>query len=279
MRRLDEHQTEAALKEFGLDELRPAGFAFRDPARAVVYDWHAHPYHQLAYAVAGTVQIETSRARYLLPAGRAAWIPAGERHRTLIHDADIASLYFAPEMLAPGAGERVRILITTPVMREMVVHALRWPQGPAETDPLAQSFFRTLALMCGDWLDSELPLSLSSATDPRILRAMDQAMADPAGASHVVAQTTAGMSERSFRRAFARETGMSWQAWLAQARIMIAMGRLAEGGRVTDVAGDVGYASLSAFAQAFTQLAGERPAAYRARQRAASGGSAPRFEP
>ena len=72
---------------------------------------------------------------------------------------------------------------------------------------------------------------------------------------------------------------MSWQAWLAQARIMIAMGRLAEGGRVTDVAGDVGYASLSAFAKAFTQLAGELPAAYRARQRAASGGSAPRFEP
>lgn len=73
------------------------------------------------------------------------------------------------------------------------------------------------------------------------------------------------MSERSFRRTFLRETGMGWQAWLIQLCILGAMGMLADGGRVTDVAADVGYASLSGFAKAFAQLAGESPAAYRSR--------------
>lgn len=264
MRTLDQPATRDALEDYGL--ARPSGraFSFRDPERAISYDWHDHPYHQLIYAVSGTVQIETDDARYLMPTGRAAWIPAGRRHRTLVHDVETASLYFAPETVEE-AGDRVRILVASPVMREMILHALRWPQEVADRDPVARSFFATLALMCAEWLESELPLSLPGARHAGIVRAMDRAMVDPAGTDLSAAVAAAAMSERSFRRAFARETGMGWQAWLAQLRILRAMGMLADGGRVTDVAAEVGYASLSAFAKAFGQLAGEPPAAYRAR--------------
>jgi methylphosphotriester-DNA--protein-cysteine methyltransferase len=63
-----------------------------------------------------------------------------------------------------------------------------------------------------------------------------------------------------------KETGLGWQTWIGQARILMAMGLLTEGRRVTDVAADVGYASLSAFAHAFAKLAGEPPARFRQRQ-------------
>ena len=33
----------------------------------------------------------------------------------------------------------------SPVIREMMLYALRWPIGRAESDPVADSFFRTLA--------------------------------------------------------------------------------------------------------------------------------------
>jgi AraC-like DNA-binding protein len=264
MRTLDQPATRNALEDYGLARPSGQGFSFRDPERAISYDWHDHPYHQLIYAVAGTVQIETDTARYLMPTGRAAWIPAGRRHRTLVHDVDTASLYFAPEAVA-DAGERVRILVASPVMREMILHALCWPQAVADRDPVARSFFQTLALMCGAWLESELPLSLPGAQHPGIVRAMDRAVVDPATIDLPAAIAAAAMSERSFRRAFLRETGMGWQAWVTQLRILRAMGMLADGGRVTNVAAEVGYASLSAFAKAFAQLAGESPAAYRAR--------------
>jgi AraC-like DNA-binding protein len=267
MRSLTSEETRDALQSYGLDRPAGIGFAFLDRARNTFYDWHRHDYHQLIYAIDGPTQIETARGRHVLPGGRAAWISAGTLHRTLMSEARGVSLYFSPAIV-PDEADRVRILIASPLMREMILHAARWPLGASETDPLAASFLHTLALLCGEWLEAELPLYLPGARHPAILRAMDYAAADLAAASQAGAVAAAAMSERSFRRLFARETGMGWQAWLAQARILMAMGLLTEGQRVTDVAADVGYASLSAFAQAFARLAGEAPAAFRPRQMA-----------
>ncbi|HEX4504583.1 MAG TPA: helix-turn-helix transcriptional regulator [Alphaproteobacteria bacterium] len=265
MRSLTSDETRDRLQSHGLDRPSGIGFAFLDPGRKVFYDWHAHDYHQLLYAIDGPTQIETVRGRHVLPTGRAAWIPSGTHHRTLISDAAGASLYFSPDVVSDPA-QRVRILVASPLMREMIVHATRWPLGASETDQLAASFLRTLALMCGEWLEAELPLFLPGAAHPAIVRAMDYAAADLAEATQAGAVAAAAMSERSFRRLFAKETGMGWQAWLSQARILMAMGLLTEGRRVTDVAADVGYASLSAFAAAFTKLAGEAPMSFRQRQ-------------
>lgn len=272
MKSLSDAETRDALKSYGLDRPEGVGFAFLDRARDTFYDWHEHDYHQLIYAIDGPTQIDSVRGRHVLPAGRAAWIPAGATHRTLVSEAQGASLYFSPDIVA-HTDSRVRILTASPLMREMILHATRWPLGASETDPLAASFLRTLALLCGEWLESELPLFLPGSRHPSILRAMDYATADLALASLAGAVSAAAMSERSFRRAFERETGMGWQAWLGQARILMAMSLLTQGRRVTDVAADVGYASLSAFAQAFGKLAGEPPALFRARQMSASTGN------
>lgn len=264
MRTLDAHETRSLLHSHGLDRPEGVGFAFLDRARHLFYDWHTHPYHQLIYALEGSTQIESERGRHVLPKGRAAWIPAGTRHRTLIADVDGASLYFSPDVLSDGS-DRVRILTASPLMREMILHATRWPLGATEADPLAASFLQTLGLMCGEWLESELRLFLPGAAHPSIVRAMNYAATHLDSATQAGAIEVAALSERSFRRIFARETGMGWQAWLTQARMLAAMGLLAEGQRVTDVAADVGYASLSAFAKAFIQLTGETPASYRSR--------------
>jgi len=94
---------------------------------------------------------------------------------------------------------------------------------------------------------------------------MDYALADPGSATQTGAFAVAGLSERTFRRLFLRETGTGWAGLAGQARIM-GSGKSAHwGSRVTDIAADVGYASLSAFAKAFAQLIGETPAAFRRR--------------
>ena len=269
MKSLSSVETRDALQSYGLDRPAGIGFAFLDPARNTFYDWHLHDYHQLIYAIDGPTQIDTAQGRHILPIARAAWIPAGTPHRTLISDAKGVSLYFSPDIVADTAG-RVRILVASALMREMILHATRWPLGASEGNPLATSFLRTLALLCDEWLQSELPLFLPGAAHPSILRAMDYAAASLADATHAGAAAAAAMSERSFRRLFERDTGMGWQAWIGQARILMAMGLLSEGRRVTDVAAEVGYASLSAFAQAFAKLAGEPPARFRERQRVAN---------
>lgn len=265
MRKLSPQQTRAAIDSYGLTRPEGIGFAFRNAERDTLYDWHAHDYHQLAYAMSGAMWIETAQGRHVLPSGRAAWIPAGLRHRTLTGRVDGISLYFHPRSV-PDAGTRPRILAAPPLMREMILHAMRWPQDAAGSDPVAISFFSTLALLCREWLQQEAPLFLPRSDHPGIARAMDYAIADPAAANQAGALTAAHQSERSFRRLFLRETGITWQAWLGQLRLLHALDALTAGQRVTDVAARSGYASLSAFAKAFRQIMGESPSAFRKRQ-------------
>lgn len=264
MRQLNEQETSRRLRGFRLDRPSGPGFALLDRARNTAYGWHTHEYHQLIYATAGATQIETAAARHVLPAGGAAWIPSGVRHRTLVGDVECVSLYFSPDSVAsPGA--RVRVLVASPVMREMILHASRWPLGTSEVDPVAASFFATLALMCCEWLETELPFSLPSATHAGLTRAMDYAFGDLAAASLNGALAAAAMSERTFRRAFVRETGLTWQNWLTRARILAGLSLLMQGRRVSEVAAEVGYNSLSAFAKAFAKLTGESPRQLRSR--------------
>ncbi|BBU62906.1 hypothetical protein MSC49_28410 [Methylosinus sp. C49] len=230
MRALDDAETQNAIRAHGLDRPTGIGFAFLGAACNVLYDWHAHDYHQLMYAAGGAAQIETDRGRHILPQGRAVWIPAGTRHRSLITDGGGASLYFSPEAVEDRS-RHVRIVVASPLMREMILFATRWPLGASETDPLADNFLRALALLCGEWLLCELPLFLPSAAHPSIHRAMDYALADLAAATLTEALRHAALSERTFRRLFARETGLTWQNWLGQARIQMAMGLLDAGSK------------------------------------------------
>ena len=69
----------------------------------------------------------------------------------------------------------------------------------------------------------------------------------------------AGMSRRSFTRAFRRETGLGLSMWRQQACMFAALPRLANGEPVTTVALDLGYESVAAFITMFKRMTGEPP--------------------
>jgi transcriptional regulator GlxA family with amidase domain len=75
-----------------------------------------------------------------------------------------------------------------------------------------------------------------------------------------------GTSERSFRRAFLAETGMSWRHYLLESRLLQAMALLAQPEpNLLGVATAVGFESMSGFSRAFHRYSGETPMAYRQR--------------
>lgn len=265
MKNLTSRETQGVLVENRLDGPGQPGFAFRNPSSAIFYDWHAHPCHQITYARRGTTQIEGPDGHHLLPAAHAVWIPAETRHRTMIRDLDGVSVYFDPAYFPHGHMEHIHTFPITTMLQEMLLHTVRWQSGSAEHDPIARSFFQTVGLLCVEQMQAKTTrvFTLPRATHPSIVRAMDAALASPGQANLSLMLHHAGMSERSFRRHFHAETGMTWQEWIAQARLFHAANLLAEGQRVTDVAAGVGYASLSAFAKAFTNLMGMSPVRFR----------------
>ncbi|WP_081438940.1 helix-turn-helix domain-containing protein [Pseudofrankia asymbiotica] len=241
----------------------PGGKLARDGLRT---GWHTHDLHQIDYAFHGTMEVETSAGRYLLPPALGAWIPAGLPHRTRIAiRVRTMSVFFDP-LLVPDAGDRVRIVAVTPVVREMIIYGGRWPIGRATSTPAADGYFRTLAALVAEHLDIESPLCLPLSDDPLVAAAIIYTDLHLAQVTQAAVCRQVGASERTLRRRFLASTGLSWHGYLTQARLLRAMTMLAEAtSTILDVSIEVGFESLSAFSRAFTQRTGQTPSAYRDR--------------
>ena len=235
----------------------------------LVTPWHNHDLHQLEYAAEGVVEVETASGCHLLPPRQAAWIPAGVEHQTTIATAvrTIAVLFDPAETPMPDGG--VRVVAVSPLLREMVLHAVRWPiDRPIEHDQedVAGPFFGTLGHLVREALALEAPLCLPSSADPLVSAAMSHTRANVATVTMAVVARAVGVSERTLRRRFVDDTGMAWRTYLTQARLLRAAALLsASAASVLDIAVAVGFEDASAFSRAFARHCGESPSKFRAR--------------
>src|SRR5690606_18991120 len=109
----------------------------------------------------------------------------------------------------------------------------------------------------------ERPFALPFPADPRLVRLCRAFVAAPSAATTIDQWATrAGMSRRSFTRAFQRETGVSLSVWRRQAILLAALPLLAGGRSVTEVALDLGYESAPAFTTMFRRMLGVAPRTY-----------------
>ena len=145
----------------GPDQILAGTYPF-EIGEEVVTGWHFHDLHQLEYAFEGTAQVETAAARYLLPPQQAIWIPAGVEHCTTLSRVRTLSVFFDPSM-GLAAGEDVRVIPVEPVVREMILHAGRWPITRATSDAEVDAYFDTLGRLITDQLDQESPLCLPTS--------------------------------------------------------------------------------------------------------------------
>ena len=247
-----------------------SGGSYLYEGEGLITGWHSHEVHQIEYAIGGVVEVETDSAHYLLPPQQAAWIPAGLEHQaTMAPDVRTVAVMFDAQMI-PARGGRARILAVSPLIREMMIYALRWPidrgPGSAQEDSVSDTFFRTLADLVIEALDHEAPLSLPTSEHPIVAAAMAYTKEHLQSVSADDVSRAVAVSERTLRRLFHDELGLSWRTYLLHARMLRAMALLASPGQaVQETSTAVGFDSLSSFTRAFTQFAGETPSTYRKR--------------
>ncbi len=224
--------------------------------------WHYHDLHQVLYAFEDSVEVVSQHARYKVPHQFAAWIPAGFVHRTAIHKVRSGSVFLGPGMIASPV-DSVRVIPVSNLMREMIIHAMRWPMD-GEDDESRRTYFGCFAMLCREWLAREVTLVLPSSDDPRIEAIADFTRAHLATVTLEQVCHAVAMSPRTLRRHFHKAMGLSWEEYRLRLRMYTAIDELDTTTKpIGIVAADVGYASQAAFAKAFRTIMGIGPAAYR----------------
>jgi AraC-like DNA-binding protein/quercetin dioxygenase-like cupin family protein len=223
----------------------------------VVFNWHDHHEHQLAWAASGVLTVRTEAADWVLPPTRALWIPAGLKHETLAAGtATMRSLYIRPDRSPASWAEPVPVAVT-PMLAELI--------GYLDSDTLDAGQRARAEALLADLL-RPVPMTTIEVRMPGDQRAAEVAgrlLADPAdGRTLGEWGTEVSASARTLARAFLADTGMSFGQWRRLVRLQAALPQLAAGQAVGSVARHVGYQTASAFVAAFRKETGLTPAAY-----------------
>jgi AraC-like DNA-binding protein/quercetin dioxygenase-like cupin family protein len=239
-----------------------------DPAAAVVvvtfpmpaglvFDWHTHADHQLAWAASGVLTVRTSAAAWVLPPSRALWIPAGLRHETLsAGTATMRTLYIRPE-LCPISWPDCTPVSASPLLAELIGYLEDPGLGPGRRAHAEAVLVDLLQPVTMTAVEVRMP------AEDRARRVAEALAGDPAD-GRTLAQwgRQVGASGRTLARAFVAGTGLPFGRWRALLRLQAALPALAAGEPVGNVARRVGYESVSAFVAAFRRETGMTPARY-----------------
>lgn len=218
---------------------------------------HHHGRHQLLFAQAGCMSIELENQLCLLPPSRAAWLPAGLPHRVLMRGVvAYRSLYFRP---GPELPTELQVIAVNPLLREIIERMAFWPWDKVESEQE-----RTLALFVEELAQApQEAWQLPMPVDPRLagwLQELKRGQTLPARLNRLAARV--GASDKTIGRIFMRETGMSYQAWRQQWRLLRALELLAEATPISQIGGQLEFSSDSAFISFFRQHTGQTPARY-----------------
>jgi len=216
---------------------------------------HAHDAHQIVHAGVGVLRVVSDTAAWVVPQGRAVWMPAGRVHAIRCHTAvQMRTVYLRGT--AASLPEACAVWSVSPLMREIVIRIATSPE------PSGREHLLALLLSEIETIDA-LPLALPRPADARLRRLTEAISADPADRRPLEGWARElAMSERTLIRRFAAETGMTFRQWRRQARLLAALERLAAGEPVTSVAYAIGYNSVSAFIETFREIFGETPGRY-----------------
>ncbi|MEH6402640.1 MAG: helix-turn-helix transcriptional regulator [Sneathiella sp.] len=221
---------------------------------------HQHKWGQLAYTAAGVILVATEEGRWLVPPGRAVWIPSEKAHSIHVNRAAKFIVIHIEQSRTENLPEECCVLTVAPLLRELIGEAENFPEnyktGTAESRIMEVILDRVKSA-------DRAPLLLPMPTDPRLLKLVDIFLKNPAEprtlpelGSHI------GASGRNLARLFKKETGLTFGEWRQQRRLMAAVELLSSGKPVTEVALDMGYDSVSAFISMFKKILGVTPSRY-----------------
>lgn len=215
---------------------------------------------QLLWASRGAISATTGQRVWIIPAGRALWIPPDTANDVVMQGRGILrSLFLSPDR-AGGIGGKPALLHIPPLLRELIRRAFEETVLDDQVDR-----HRLVAKLLWEELRDAMhappePMDLPLPSDTRALRAADVMLARPgASLAELELPRAVGASRRTLERLFSVQTGLSLGEWRQRNALMHGLRQLADGMNVTQAAISAGYAGTSAFVFACRRLTGVTP--------------------
>lgn len=217
---------------------------------------HKHQRGQLLFSGKGCIKLIAQQKLCVLPPRRLVWIPPQTTHQAIMHNVvDYRSIYldcakftqlpsklqiFQCNPLLDALLERIAFLpfdtpwLTGiyPHLSALLIHEIL--QAPTETTQLKLPSDRRLQSI--SW--QQLPLPLQEIA------------------------TQIGASEKTITRLFSKETGLTYQQWRQQWRLLKAIELLSQDFALLDIALQLGFSNDSVLVNFFKQMTGQTPRHY-----------------
>lgn len=228
------------------------------------YRWSARrsSWGQLIWASRGAISATTAARLWVIPAGRALWIPADTSNEVLMQGRGVLRTLFIAPHTAPPFRTEPRLVRIPPLLQQLIRRAFE--HDALHASDSRQSLVAALLMQeLQEALDApgtflELPLP----RDARALRAAEQMRAQPGvPLSALRLDRSADASRRTLERLFLAQTGLTLGEWHQRNALMHGLRQLAEGSNVAQAAVAAGYAGSSAFVYACRRLTGMTPGA------------------
>lgn len=222
------------------------------------YPVHSHPWGEFVFSFSGVMEVRLSKNHLTAPARYGIWLPPGIIHEGLNrYSAVHCSLYLMPE-LCRDMPDSPCTLEVSPLTTAIFEHL----RNNALSMPLSEENHHLLQVL-RDQLKKARRYEnfLPHTDDPVLTNVLDTLKNNPAeNISLRKLATESGMTIRTLNRKCQEKLGMPLSEWRQRMRVVKAMYLLEKGGKVENVAFEVGYNSSSAFIAMFHRHTGITPA-------------------
>lgn len=211
--------------------------------------------HHLVWSQSSAVQVRTPRFEMLVASPQGLWIPAGHPY-----EVEASSPWWTGRFVADSCSpswQRIAHLGLDDVVAPILTHLAHHPSSDWSSPLLSAVVAHLLDAFVAGIGPLRFPI------DPRAREVADGLVADPSTVMELADWAPrVGASERTLRRLFAEQTGMSFRAWRSRLRVHAAMRLLGDAVPVGEVARRCGYRSRGALDKTFIAHTGVTPAQY-----------------
>lgn len=219
---------------------------------------HRHQKGQLLFAEKGVMTIRLGNILSVLPPQRVAWIPPEITHRvSLSNVVNYRSIYIDTDHYR-GLPNQYNVWNVTPLLRAVleVIALSSWQDMAWDEDSRAGHWLSVL------WDElAEVPLNNIQLPFPVDYRLQHIDFNQLPAELNIIA-TMVGASEKTITRIFQRETGLGYQAWRQQWRLLKAIELLSEEYSLIEIGLQLGFSGDSSFGQFFKKMTGKSPRQY-----------------